>query len=411
MPLGNETSCSIILPEGYYEAYVISSNQYSRKESNKVTFTIEKNEIPIPRKMKLNCNEDESCTVTWDLIDYNPSYKVHLIAVGASGEGVVYNITSSGKGSYTIPISVFDDLGKKNNHSVRIKVLDSEGNVMNQISNAGIAHYSKVITVVLGSKGEDITIPRELKIGASAIYDDTIISVIDNPDSEIEEDIRIVGLKKGFTNLWWRYNKTGELKDNIGVKVVEAPKSDIVNIEEAGQKANSVKSIYVTGISKKIAAGKKIKLTATVSPSNATNKAIKWKSSNKKVAKVNSSGVVTMNKKSGGKSVTITATAADGSGVKASYKIKSMKGVVKKVTISGKKTVKAGKTLKLKAKVTATKKANKKLKWTSSNKKYATVSSSGKVKALKVGKGKKVKITAMATDGSGKKKTVTIKIK
>ena len=101
----------------------------------------------------------------------------------------------------------------------------------------------------------------------------------------------------------------------------------------------------------------------------------------------------------------------DGSGVKATYKIKSMKGAVKKIAISGKKSVKAGKTLKLKAKVTAAKQANKKVKWSSSNKKYATVSSSGKVKALKAGKGKKVKISAMATDGSGKKKSVTIKIK
>ncbi|EOS70642.1 VCBS protein, partial [Lachnospiraceae bacterium MD308] len=96
---------------------------------------------------------------------------------------------------------------------------------------------------------------------------------------------------------------------------------------------------------------------------------------------------------------------------KATYKITSMKGAVKRIAVSGKKSVKAGKTLKLKAKVSAAKKANKKVKWTSSNKKYATVSSSGKVKALKTGKGKKVKITAMATDGSGKKKTVVIKIK
>jgi len=88
-----------------------------------------------------------------------------------------------------------------------------------------------------------------------------------------------------------------------------------------------------------------------------------------------------------------------------------MKGIVKKVTISGKKSVKAGKTLKLKGKVKATNKANKKLQWKSSNTKYATVNASGKVKALKAGKGKKVKITAMATDGSGKKKSVTIKIK
>ena len=171
-----------------------------------------------------------------------------------------------------------------------------------------------------------------------------------------------------------------------------------------------VKKISISGLSKKIAAGKKVKLTAKISPSNASNKGVTWKSSNKKVATVNSKGVVTMKKKSGGKSVTITATAKDGSKVKATYKIKSMKGKVTKVTISGKKSVKAGKTLKLTGKVKATKSANKKLKWTSSNKKYATVTSSGKVKALKAGKGKRVKITAMATDGSGKKKTVVIKI-
>jgi uncharacterized protein YjdB len=38
----------------------------------------------------------------------------------------------------------------------------------------------------------------------------------------------------------------------------------------------------------------------------------------------------------------------------------------------------------------------------------ATVSSSGQVKALKKGK---VKITAVATDGSGKKASITIKVK
>ena len=88
-----------------------------------------------------------------------------------------------------------------------------------------------------------------------------------------------------------------------------------------------------------------------------------------------------------------------------------MKGVVKKIKITGSKTVKAGKTLKLKTKIMASKGANKTLKWTSSNKKYATVSSSGKVKTLKAGKKKSVKITAMETDGSGKKATFTIKIK
>ena len=173
---------------------------------------------------------------------------------------------------------------------------------------------------------------------------------------------------------------------------------------------NDIK-IFLSGTSKQIAEGKKIKLTVNVIPAQASLPKLIWSTSNPKVATVTQTGVVTVKKKTGGKSVTITATASDGSGISASWKIKSMKGVVKKIVVTGAKNVKAGKSLKLKAKVTATKGANKKLKWTSSNTKYATVTSSGTVKTFKAGKGKKVKITAMATDGSSKKKTVTIKMK
>ena len=171
--------------------------------------------------------------------------------------------------------------------------------------------------------------------------------------------------------------------------------------------------LEVSGLSNKIAAGKKVRLTVTFAPANTANKGVIWTSSNPKVATVDQNGVVTFKKKAAGKSVIITATAIDGSGAKAVFKMKSMEGAVKKVTITGAKnrTVKAGKALKLKAKVTATKGANKKLKWTSSNTEYATVSASGKVKTRKAGKGKKVKITAMATDGSGKKQVVKVKIK
>lgn len=172
-----------------------------------------------------------------------------------------------------------------------------------------------------------------------------------------------------------------------------------------------VSAIRINGISKKIAAGKRVKLTAEVFPANAGSKAVIWRSSNPKVATVSADGVVSVKKKTGGQKVIITAVAADGSGVQASYQIKSMKGVVKKVAISGAKTVKAGKKLKLKARVTATKKANKKLLWISGNSKLAQVSSSGVVKTTKAAKGKKVKITAMATDGSNKKKTVTIRVR
>ncbi len=77
------------------------------------------------------------------------------------------------------------------------------------------------------------------------------------------------------------------------------------------------------------------------------NRAVKWSSSNKNVAKVSRKGVVSINKKAGGKSVKITATARDGSGKKAVYTIKVMKGVVKKAAISGNRSIEAGKSLKL----------------------------------------------------------------
>ena len=171
------------------------------------------------------------------------------------------------------------------------------------------------------------------------------------------------------------------------------------------------KITITTTTSNKIATGKKVTLKATVTPSNAYNKGVTWKSSNTKVATVSSSGVVTTKKKMGGKTVTITATAKDGSGKKASYKIYVKKGIVKKVYISGVKSVKAGKKLYLKGKTSASSGAKRTLKWSSSNTKYAKVSSKGTVTTYKAGKKKSVKITARAVDGSGKSKTVTIKIK
>lgn len=174
-----------------------------------------------------------------------------------------------------------------------------------------------------------------------------------------------------------------------------------------------VTKVAVKGESKKIAAGKKLKLTCTVAPVNADDRRVVWKSSNKKYATVSAKGVVTTKKAGSGKRVIITAKAKDGSGKKATYKISIVKHVVKSVKITTKrKTVKPGKKLSLKAKVTVSgKTANKTLLWTSSNTKYATVSKTGVVKASKKAKGKSVKITARALDGSGKKATIKIKIK
>lgn len=190
-----------------------------------------------------------------------------------------------------------------------------------------------------------------------------------------------------------------------------------VNNDQANNGQTNNTQIKVTQVkiaatpSRNIAAGKKVQLKATVSPSNAANKAVAWTSSNKKVATVNAKGVVTFKKNAGGKKVTITATAKDGSKKAQKITLTCMKGSVKSIKLSGKTTVKSGKTTKLKATVTSKNgKANKKVTWTSSNTKLATVDKNGKVKAVKGKKGT-VKITARATDGSGKKATFKIRIK
>lgn len=184
---------------------------------------------------------------------------------------------------------------------------------------------------------------------------------------------------------------------------------------EQGTQSQPVKvtKLTIKAPSKKLAAGKKVQLTVTVSPKNADNKAVTWKTSNKKYATVNAKGKVTLKKAGVGKTVIITAIAKDGSGKKATIKIKIMKHAVKSIKLKARsKTLKAGKSMTLKTTIKTTgKKVNKTLRFTSSNTKYATVNKKGKVTAKKAGKGKTVTITAKATDGSGKKAKVKIKIK
>ena len=204
---------------------------------------------------------------------------------------------------------------------------------------------------------------------------------------------------------------TDDQKAKIGDEMLKNLEEKLLAAEER-TKTIPVTEIKLNGISHKIAAGRKIRLTAVVLPTNATNKKLIWTSSNKKLAKVNQEGVVKISKKAKGKKVIIKAMAADGSKCYRIWKIKVMKGVVKKVKIKApKKRLKVNQVMKLKAIVKATKGANKKVKWICSNNKYMKINAkTGKVKALPAGKGKKVKITAKATDGSNKKKSVIIKI-
>lgn len=89
-----------------------------------------------------------------------------------------------------------------------------------------------------------------------------------------------------------------------------------------------------------------------------------------------------------------------------------LKTLATKVTLNKKSaTVHYGKKLTLKAKVAPTYVTTAKVKWKSSNTKYATVNSKGVVTMKKAGIGHTVKITATTTDGSKKSATCRIRLK
>lgn len=201
---------------------------------------------------------------------------------------------------------------------------------------------------------------------------------------------------------------TGIKKPDTDADGAKKPKPDT-----SAKPETSVNQILITADSKKIAAGKKIALTAKVLPADASNKQVTWSLDNSNYASVDTNGVVTAKKAGAGKTVTITAAAKDGSGVKGTYEIQIVKHIVKKITLTADATAaKYGDKLKIKAKVAVSgKTANKSLKWSSDQEEYATVNEKGVVTILKQGKGEIVTITAAATDGSGIKATYQIKIK
>ena len=145
-------------------------------------------------------------------------------------------------------------------------------------------------------------------------------------------------------------------------------------------------------------------LKATVSPWNADNKSVTWRSSNPKVVTVNKYGAV---KAVGKGNATITATARDGSWKKAFCRVTVRQPVTGLRMNRASASIKRGGSISLGAVVSPWDASNKSVTWRSSNTRVATVDSRGTVRA--VGKGT-ASITATAKDGSGKRSFCTITV-
>lgn len=176
---------------------------------------------------------------------------------------------------------------------------------------------------------------------------------------------------KGTAIVQARTTDGSALSKSVFVKVIE--------------KATS--PVYVAGISLNtnsfggsLLVGQTGTIITTIVPTNATNKTLKWTSSNTGVATVDSTGKV---KGVGPGSATITATSTDGYSISKSTTITVIQQATN-ISISGSSSITKGGSTKLVANLTPSN-ANESLTWSSSNTGIATVDSSGKVKGIGVG--------------------------
>ena len=220
---------------------------------------------------------------------------------------------------------------------------------------------------------ESITIPSGVtKIPKNTFSNCTSLKTVKLPDTITE-----IG-QNAFSNCnsLTIYGKRGTIAEtyakNNGIPFIDNSKF-------------AVTKVTLNKTSAKLYKGQSITLTATIAPSNATNKAVTWKTSDSSIATV-SGGKVTA-KKAG----TATITAETVNGIKATCKVTVTNYIkLNKDSISLGK----GETFKLTA--------DKTVNWRTSNSKVATVKN-GKITAKKAGT---VTITAKTSNG----KTATCKV-
>lgn len=161
-----------------------------------------------------------------------------------------------------------------------------------------------------------------------------LLAAIYTGDNAGERRNRLLNSTRTITNLS-SYCVTGGILDlgKISTASTTYASGFVQDSTPAGtitQNTSSTTKILVTKVklNKKKATlryGKKLKLKATVTPKNATNKKVKWSVSNTKYAKVTQKGVVQVKKKGIGHTVKVYAKAKDKSGKKAYCKVKLKK--------------------------------------------------------------------------------------
>ncbi len=193
-----------------------------------------------------------------------------------------------------------------------------------------------------------------------------------------------------------------------GIVTITAEAMDGSNIKatcKVSVKSIKAESLTLDKTEANLFIGESLALIATIAPENATNKAIRWSSSDENVAKVDENGKVSALADG---TATITVETTDGNELKATCTVTVKSILVEGLKLNMKETeLEEGKTVVLKATVSPENATNSTLNWSSSDEKIATVDESGKVTAIGEGT---ATITVETTDGSNLSATCTVKV-
>ena len=154
----------------------------------------------------------------------------------------------------------------------------------------------------------------------------------------------------------------------------------------------------------RIGVGQTYRLKKTVWSNDTSLPKVSWKSSNKRVASVNSGGKIT-GKKVGLAKITVTTN--DAIHAKATCKVRVIQRISSIQLSSDYLVCYVGRSKRITAKCKPSNSTIKKLKWTSGDSSIARVTATGKVRAIAEGN---TYITATATDGSNKKARCFVKV-
>lgn len=216
---------------------------------------------------------------------------------------------------------------------------------------------------------------------------------------------RLGGIKTGFTQ-----------KNKCYPVQVDAEGNAFVCVPwEGGGEDPEPGDVPVTGVSIQngsavsIEVGESIPLFAEVTPSNATNQKVTWKSSNPSIVTVGADTGRIIGISAG--TATVTVTTEDG-GYTASCKVTVEEGTPTVVPVTGvslisSTTVEVGKSVALSANVLPTNASNKSVTWESNNTSVAIVSRVGRVTGVKEG----TAIITVTTEDGGFTDTCTVTVK